>query len=440
MYIVSAYFHPKFVAFADVSVPLEAEGDAQRGSDSHLQEDRVSSEELVSAPSGEVSNHYSHDFISANEAVSKWQLKGKRKVRTLSRRSLNVAEGNAPFGLHNTSTTFSQRILGKNNSFIRNDIPIHNLDEACTNAKDFRSQRSGFETGDYLSTPRSASEQKNPFRRDSTDWGLAFEDRAARRRNWEEGRHFFNSMYIGHHQFGGRARPILMDVDLEVQGAGYKRESVGFTSLISKVNGNAIVGHPIQIELLEDGSTEDLLPKEDGFGYELIGFDRTVTLRPAWKTSRRTACSRVPRPRLSAFDGDDYLEEELSHSDPDIGAPGRSFLGCIKKATPMRKSSQSIPNSPRRNSRKLPKKASNPSGQKTRTLQSIAMDHQKVGNKRINGSNNGQMGGLALPLIKPDSSGPTTVACIPLKLVFSRLVEKINRPLSKPNGNTDRKI
>jgi hypothetical protein len=33
-------------------------------------------------------------------------------------------------------------------------------------------------------------------------------------------------------------------------------------------------------------------------------------------------------------------------------------------------------------------------------------------------------------LIKPETSGPTTVACIPVKLAFSRLLEKINRPPS----------
>uniref|UniRef100_A0A2P2JH72 Uncharacterized protein n=1 Tax=Rhizophora mucronata TaxID=61149 RepID=A0A2P2JH72_RHIMU len=37
-------------------------------------------------------------------------------------------------------------------------------------------------------------------------------------------------------------------------------------------------------------------------------------------------------------------------------------------------------------------------------------------------------------LMKTHATGLTTVACIPVKLVFSRLLEKINRPPLKASG------
>lgn len=46
-----------------------------------------------SGQSGEMGHLYTHDHISANEAVSKWQLKGKRNTRSLTKRSLDATDG-----------------------------------------------------------------------------------------------------------------------------------------------------------------------------------------------------------------------------------------------------------------------------------------------------------------------------------------------------------
>lgn len=46
-----------------------------------------------SGQSGEMGHLYTHDHISANEAVSKWQLKGKRNTRNLTKRSLDATDG-----------------------------------------------------------------------------------------------------------------------------------------------------------------------------------------------------------------------------------------------------------------------------------------------------------------------------------------------------------
>lgn len=43
---------------------------------------------------------------------------------------------------------------------------------------------------------------------------------------------------------------MLFDVDLKVQ-ASYQGEHVPLVSLMSRLNGKAIIGHPVQIEILK---------------------------------------------------------------------------------------------------------------------------------------------------------------------------------------------
>jgi len=201
---------------------------------------------------------------------------------------------------------------------------------------------------------------------------------------------------------------------------------------MSKLNGKAIIGHPIQIEALEDGSAEALLSTVD-FGNEVLNSENTA-LQPAWRTARRTANVRIPRPHLSsALDGDEatndlpFLDQERKPPLKKLNAGSFSHKASLEKGN-----LPYIPRPPtdRKFVKKLPRKVSLSSSQKTRTLSSIATE-QNFSIKPIQDSNSCQMDGL----IKPESSGPTTVACIPVKLVFSRLLEKINRPPSKAASN-----
>lgn len=49
--------------------------------------------------SGDISHPYNQDLVSANEAVSKWQLKGKRNTRNLTKRPVDgyLEEKASPF-------------------------------------------------------------------------------------------------------------------------------------------------------------------------------------------------------------------------------------------------------------------------------------------------------------------------------------------------------
>ncbi|KAB2598885.1 hypothetical protein D8674_001805 [Pyrus ussuriensis x Pyrus communis] len=208
--------------------------------------------------SGDMSHLYSHDSLFASEAVSKWQLKGKRNIRNLTKKSVDATYGK------------------------------------------------GYNYGPY-------SEEKNMI--DWEDW--TWEDRSARNEYWDIKRERLHPVYDGHHRYHRRPK-YLIDVDLKVQ-ASYQKEPVPIVSLMSKLNGKAIIGHPIQIEALEDGSSNSLLSTVDEFG-EAIDNNGVVTLPHAWRTARRTANVRVPRPRLSsALDGDetaDYLRFSDEESRP----------------------------------------------------------------------------------------------------------------------------
>ncbi|KAI9157250.1 hypothetical protein LWI28_019228 [Acer negundo] len=396
----------------------------------------MSSEEHdESAHSGEMAHLHPLERISVNEAVSKWQLKGKRNIRYLAKSSMDATDERDFNGsIHGTyregkGTAFSQRATGQSlSSWGRYDLSDA-FDEADLNDRDFCNQM----IGGYAYTSRPSSRGRNNFGRSNIDWDdMTWEDQPALRGHWADKVERFNPRFIGHYNLGGRSRPMLVDVDLKVQ-ASYQKEPVPIVSLMSKLDGKAIIGHPIQIESLQDGLSESLIPANDYFGNEAIDHDGgNRTVPPAWRTARRTNL-RVPRPNISSSSlnsdmgaaSHSFLDDERkSQRKPNIGSSGH-------KESLLKKSQSHIPRpmTDRKYPKKLLKKVSLSSSQKTRTLSSIAID-RNLSSRAVYDSSNSQMNGL----IKSDSSGPTTVACIPVKLVFSRLLEKINRPPSKASS------
>ncbi|GMI85411.1 PWWP-DOMAIN INTERACTOR OF POLYCOMBS1, PRO-TRP-PRO-TRP protein 1 [Hibiscus trionum] len=384
-----------------------------------------------SSLSGEVSHFYPHDPLSMNEAVSKWQLKGKRNVRNLAKRSIDAPEirgyDGSAHGLYpEERVTSRKRLLGQ--SYHRNHVFDDDVDVAGLSANDFGAQMFGFDGTGSLYMPRDLSRRRNSFNRSIRDWeGLPWENHAAVKREWENKVCHFDPKFYAYSHFGGKRRSMMIDVDLKVQ-ASYQKEPVPIVSLMSKLDGKAIIGHPIQIEALDDNSTETLLSTNGYFGNGLMNHGHT-SLPPAWRTAKRTNF-RVPRPHrpfaLGSYEAAEYHSLDHERKPPfkkyNVGSSNYN-AGLVKTSI-----SHHVPGSPtdRQLQRKLPKKVSLFSSQKTRTLSSIGIDHN-CSSKPTHDSSNCQMDGL----IKPESSGPTTVACIPVKLVFSRLLEKINRPPSK---------
>ncbi|XVF41618.1 hypothetical protein PTKIN_Ptkin01aG0294000 [Pterospermum kingtungense] len=388
-----------------------------------------------SSLSGEMSPFYSHDHPSVNEAVSKWQLKRKRNVRNMGKRRMDTAEMKGYDGFahgiyHEERETFRRRLLGQSSS--RNHAFNNNVDVAGLNAKNYGIQMVGFDDRRHLRTPRDSSRSRNTFNRNIIDWeGMPWENHAAMEREWEDNTWHFDPIFAAHHHFSGKRRSMLMDVDLKVQ-ASYQKEPVPIVSLMSKLDGKAIIGHPIQVEALEDSSTESFLPTNGYFSNGLINHDGNTSLLQAWRTAKRTNF-RVPHPHppfsLGSYEASEYHSLEHEEKTPiDKYNIGSSDY----KAGMGKRSITHVPCSPtdRKFQRKLARKVSLSSSQKTRTLSSIGIEHHHLSPKPIHDSDNSQMDGL----IKPESSGPTTVACIPVKLVFSRLLEKINRPPSKASS------
>ncbi|KAK8545588.1 hypothetical protein V6N13_066861 [Hibiscus sabdariffa] len=382
-----------------------------------------------SSLSGEISHFYPNEPLSMNEAVSKWQLKGKRNIRNLAKRSIDAAEirgyDGSTHGLYpEERVTFRKSLLGQSN---RNHVFEDDVDVAGLSANDFGAQMYGFDGTGSLYIPRDLSRSRNRFNHSIRDWeGMPWENHAAVKREWGNKVWHFDPKFYGYSHFGGKRRSMLIDVDLKVE-ASYQKEPVPIVSLMSKLDGKAIIGHPIQIEALDDNSTESLLSTNGYFSNGLMNHGHT-SLPPVWRTAKRTNL-RVPRPHrpfaLGSYEAAEYHSLDHERKPPfkkyNVGSSNYN-AGLVKTSI------SPVPGSPtdRQLQKKPPKKVSLFSSQKTRTLSSIGIDHN-FSSKPTHDSSKCQMDGL----IKPESSGPTTVACIPVKLVFSRLLEKINRPPSK---------
>ncbi|KAJ8752740.1 hypothetical protein K2173_007050 [Erythroxylum novogranatense] len=368
--------------------------------------------------SGDIHQLYPDDPFYANEAVSKWQLKGKRNTRQLAKKYTADGKG------------FNEPLYG-NYHRIQGSTLIsraHDADDPYLDNKYIGPRFAGLRNGSYSCTPRFSMKNRNSGSLnvdwEDTTWG----DRPIFRGCWGDRVEHFNPNFAKHHYFGSRSRSILVDVDLQVQ-ASYQREHVPIVSLMSNFNGQAIIGHRIQIKALEDGSTENLIPSSDDYyGNEVMDHDGSTALSPTWRTARRTNL-RVPRPHLSPLMGANDSRDLSFVGDRRL--PLRKAGSSSNKESLIKKNLVSSPRFPtdRKFSRKLSKKVSSSPNQKTRTLSSIGIQ-QNFGMKPINSSSTIQMEGL----IKPQTAGPTTVACIPVKLVFSRLLEKINRPPLKAPG------
>ncbi|KAK4285011.1 hypothetical protein QN277_001764 [Acacia crassicarpa] len=350
-----------------------------RGAEEHGSTSSEEPDEL--AISSDMPHLYPRNPITSNEAVSKWQLKGKRNNRNLMKRSVGAPDGR---------------------------LTLYGADA---------------EGRSHLSHKRAVSKGRNNVHHgvDWIDWD--WDDQPALKGYWDvKG---YAPVYGDRHHFNGRMRSPLVNVDIKVQ-ASYQKEPVPIVSLMSKVDGKAIIGHPIQIEVLPDGSTDGLVSTIDDLNND--GIDGSSMLPPAWRTARRTANFRVPRPPVSSSNGAEasvelsFLDQErkFEHKKLNAGSFGH-------KASLPRKSSIDTPrlSTDKKPSKKAPRKASLSSSQKTRTLSSLSIEH--------NFSKKPLLDSFSYHtdrLIKPVVSGPTTVACIPVKLVFSRLLEKINRPPS----------
>ncbi|CAN4086903.1 unnamed protein product [Withania somnifera] len=174
----------------------------------------------------------------------------------------------------------------------------------------------------------------------------------------------------------------LYDVNLEVK-ASYRPQHVPYISLMSKLNGQPIIGHPLTVEVLDYGFCDDLL----------------VSGSECYSSSYDLDEDRGEN--SSAFQGEDIVFESKPSS------VGRISNKCRVVQ-------------PRSSATKSPKTRKNGLlSKKIRKLSSLTGSHQQNRVKK--------------PVVEK-VKGPA-VACVPLKIVFSRISEALNismRPAHRP--------
>ncbi|RDY09528.1 hypothetical protein CR513_06092, partial [Mucuna pruriens] len=420
MTIFSAFFHIILHGFTqDVPITAETGHDAE-------EHESTSSEELDElAISSDMPHLYGRDLITCNEAVSKWQLKGKRNNRNLVKRSVGASNGKC--SMYGAEADAEER--SSNLRHNRTGPSLHRYKFDFGDTFDDDDQIFGLE-GEYPLTSKSISKSQSKVHCGVAWNDCAWDDHLAPKGYWDA--KAYSPIHGDRYHFGGRMRPMLVNVDLKVQ-ASYRKEPVPFVSLMSKLDGRAIIGHPIQVEALKDGSSDFLFPAMDDFSNDGTGIEGSSVLPPAWRTARRTANFRVPRPHVPSSNGAE-VAADFPSSDQEQNFEYRGFNGGSSnhQANLQKKSGLKSHRSSadKKSLKKVPKKLSLSSSQKTRTLSSLSTEHN-LSRKPLHDSSSYQTDRL----IKPEISGPTTVACLPVQLVFSRLLEKINRPPLKTASN-----
>ncbi|PHU15645.1 hypothetical protein BC332_16850 [Capsicum chinense] len=378
----------ELATISDGAASIELEPKYIGRSEAQPEHGSISSDELdeVTLTDDTSSHAYHQESLSAGFGVSKWQLKGKRNNRSLNRRPLDPFDGNlARRPCHMTN------FKGKRGYGCLQDSTLTNS----------WAQKTGYGSR----APRTASQNML----NCVDW--AWDDQPANRGYWEESAECFGSVNSYHHSGG---RTMLVNVDLKVQSS-FQREHVPMISLTSKINGQAIVGYPVKIEVLSNSSSESLLwATECNFPESS---DNDAAVQPIWRTARRTANGRFARPHASAGLDNPEGIKQVQGFDRDKNVQKASVGGAAQKGS-MTRTATSQPAIERTSARKSGKRTSSSSYQKVRTLSSIALQQKR--NDQKGSSNSHQVDGA----IKRETL-PTVIACIPVKLVFSRLSEEL---------------
>ncbi|KAI4355540.1 hypothetical protein L6164_004301 [Bauhinia variegata] len=314
------------------AVPLRIEGQNESGPTS----------------SGAVHNNIGH---RAEKGTSKWQLKGKRNSRHLSKNRKQVSRKYADMddtylaGTENTDG-FSQG-AGQKVDWNITGAPAdsHNCNSQAKCKAVAEVPVDGFR--DLSKYMRGAANEVKLL----PDGSLT----PQRSLPYRQSRFTVNSRYQMV-DFPGRnyhSDASLYDVKLEVK-ASYRPQHVPLVSLMSKLNGKAIVGHPLTIEVLNDG----------------------------------------------------YCDEALCNTGCDLGA-GAVKPNSATGRTPSKNSGLQSRFSPNKSSRM---KKSGLLNKKIRKLSSLTGQRQSEEERK--------------PVVD-EPKGPV-IACIPLKVVFSRINEAVN--------------
>ncbi|XP_070027418.1 uncharacterized protein At1g51745-like isoform X2 [Nicotiana tabacum] len=280
------------------------------------------------------------------KGTSKWQLKGKRNSRQTSRK----------VGCYNTggshaSESLTYRLKSKSATTTPQSETRSIVDELRGWGRNvsLREARMKGPTAELLAPQRLL-----PYRQSRYTVNPKYES---------------SDFSLRHHI----ADSSLYDVNLEVK-ASYRPQHVPYISLMSKLNGQPIIGHPLTVEVLDDGFCDNLLVS----GSECYS---------------------------SSYD----LDED--HSENNSALQGADMDYESKPSLAARISTRHHMVQPRGSPTKSPKTRKNGLlSKKIRKLSSLTGSHQQNKEKK--------------PVVEK-LKGPA-VACVPLKIVFSRINEALN--------------
>ncbi|CAN6274797.1 unnamed protein product [Urochloa humidicola] len=379
---------------------------------------------------------------SSELGVSQWHMKGKRNSRNAAKKVVDMTDGNAWLNKYSSSLKGSlhrtnggnhrkesmhisgEQFLGQSFYQVKEE-PNYDSDETDLFEDTGHSEANLYHGKKYHSSLRATRDLSrsysyfNDYENVSSNVSPLNKDadrmyRVDRNAYWD-GPSFYQRKFTS--RFGGMG-PMLFDVDLKVQ-ASYQGEHVPLVSLMSRLNGKAIVGHPIQIEILEDGSTDHLVFSNDS------SLQESTAAAPGWPTGRRTAMQRIPRsnPSGGLLDGDN--DGGLAYSDWEMKPTLRKYSSTPNHQVKTNKKSSSNARRLSSKSHKKSSKKANLSSQKVRALSSISTGkkHHGEGSQAKARWHNDIFGGL----IRSGGAVPL-VTCVPTKVVFTRILEAVGRP------------
>ncbi|XP_057542880.1 uncharacterized protein LOC130821215 [Amaranthus tricolor] len=360
----------------------------------------TSSDEFDERSLDDRSQCYLHDPSPA-AAVSKWQLKGKRNVRNINRTPIDRFANRTHLQIRGRS--MSMRVPSSSLSYYH--------DNGYPNDGDFKEDKFDPQSpGFYL--PSLDITRKQNFIGQNMVYLEEFTGRPLRA-YWDDRGSYFNPIFDGQDGYD-----LLIDVDLNVQANHRGNKHVPWVSLMSWLNGKAIIGHPIQIETLVDGSTDIFVTTSYACCNVRYDFDRRKVPQ-VWRTAKRTANFRVPRPHSSSSQLDDAEDDQNTSQSGKVRCKKSLVSNSVSKGKLMKRNTHSS---------KPWLKVNLSYNQKTKTLSSIGFN-QKFPIKRKGEDTSNHINGVMKSVV----SRPPTVACIPVKLVFSRLLEAVGRSPSAPS-------
>lgn len=361
----------------------------------------TSSDEFDERSLDDRSQCYLHD-PSPGAGVSKWQLKGKRNVRNINRTPIERFANRTHLQIRGRS--MSMRAPSSSLSYYH--------DNGYPNDADFKEDKFDPQSpGFYLPSLETTRKQnfigQNMVYLEEFTWGRPY------RAYWDDRGSYFNPIFDGQDGYD-----LLIDVDLNVQANRRGNEHVPWVSLVSRLNGKAIIGHPIQIETLDDGSTDFFVTTSDACCNVRYDVDRSKVPQ-VWRTAKRTAIFRVPRPHSSSSQLDDAEDNQYTRQSRKVSCKKSRVSNSVSKGKLMKRNTHSS---------KPCWKVNLSYNQKTKTLSSIDIN-QKFPIKRKEEDTSNHINRVMKSVV----SMPPTVACIPVKLVFSRLLETVGRSPSAPS-------